>query len=52
MLITKLSKSKVLSRGFSFFDSENENRATQFLHIYCLDVCSRSSAPDSNKQIP
>ena len=51
MLITKEEgKSKVLSRGFCLFDSETERRALQFLHIYCSDVRSHSSAPGSNKQ--
>ena len=34
------------------FDSETEQRALQFLHIYCSDVRSHSSAPESNKQNP
>ena len=53
MLITKEEgKSKVLSRGFCLFDSETEQRALQFLHIYCSDVRSHSSAPESNNQNP
>ena len=48
----KKRKSTVLSRGFCLFDSETEHRAIQFLHIYCLDVRSHSSAPESNKQNP
>ena len=47
-----MGKSKVLSRGFCLFDSETEQRALQFLHIYCSDVRSHSSAPESNKQNP
>ena len=47
-----MGKSKVLSRGFCLFDSETEQRALQFLHIYCSDVHSHSSAPESNKQNP
>ena len=42
----------MLSRGFCLFDSETEQRALQFLHICCSDVCSHSSAPESNKQNP
>ena len=41
-----------MSRGFCLFDSETEQRALQFLHIYCSDVCSHSSTPESNKQNP
>ena len=53
MLITKeKGKSKVLSCGFCLFDSETVQRALQFLHIYCSDVHSHSSAPESNKQNP
>ena len=48
----KKGKSKVLSRGFCLFDSETEQRALQFLHIYCSDLRSHSSAPESNKQNP
>ena len=48
----KKGKSKVLSRGFCLFDSETEQRALQFLHIYCSEVRSHSSAPESNKQNP
>ena len=33
-------------------DSEAEQRALQFLHIYCSDVRSHSSAPESTKQNP
>ena len=46
----KKGKSKVLSRGFCLFDSEAEQRALQFLHIYCSNVNSYCSAPESNKQ--
>ena len=48
----KMGKSKVLSRGFCLFDPETEQRALQFLHIYCSDERSHSSAPESNKQNP
>ena len=48
----KKGKSKVLSRGFCSFNSETEQRALQFLHIYCSDVRNHSSAPESNKQNP
>ena len=47
----KKGKSKVLSRGFCLFDSETEQRALQFLHIYCSDERSHSSAPESNKRV-
>ena len=47
-----MGKSKVLSRGFCLFDSETGQRALQFLHIYCSDIRSHSSAPESNKQNP
>ena len=45
-----MGKSKVLSRRFCLFDSETEQRALQFLHIYFSDERSHSSAPESNKQ--
>ena len=41
-----------MSRGFCLIDSETEQRALQFLHIYCSDERSHSSAPESNKQDP
>ena len=47
----KKDTSKVLPREFCLFDSEAEQRALLFLHIYCSDVRSHSSAPESNKQI-
>ena len=47
-----MGKSKVLSRGFCLFDSETEQRALQFWHIYCSDVRSHSAALESNKQNP
>ena len=47
-----MGKSKVLSRGFCLFDSENDQRALQFWHIHCSDVRSHSAAPESNKQNP
>ena len=46
----KKSKSKVLSRGFCFFDSETEQRALKLWHIHYSDVRSYSSGPESNKQ--
>ena len=42
----------MLSRGVYRFDSETEQRALQFLHIYCSDVRSHSSVPESNRQNP
>ena len=45
-----MGKSKVLSCGFCLFDSETEQRALQFSHIYCSDVRCQSSAPETNKQ--
>ena len=50
LLRKKRGKSKVLSRGFCLFDSETEQRALQLVNIYCTDVRSHSSAPESNKQ--
>ena len=41
-----MGKSKVLSREFCLSDSETEQRALQFMHIYCSDVRSHSSAPE------
>ena len=48
----KKGKSKFLSRGFCISDSGAEQRALQFLHIYCSDVNSYFSAPESNRQNP
>ena len=48
----KNGKSKVLYGGFRLLDSEAEQRALQFLHIYCLNVSSYSSTPESMKQNP
>ena len=48
VLITK--EEGFLSRGFCLFDSGTEQRALQFLHIYCSDIRNHSSAPESNKQ--
>ena len=48
----KKGKSKVLSGRFYLFDSEAEQRALQVLHIYCSNVNSYSSSPESNKQNP
>ena len=45
-------KSKHLSGGFCLRLSEEEQRASQFLHIYCSHVNSYSSAPESDKQNP
>ena len=47
-----MGRPKVLSHGLCLFDSKTEQRALQFLHIYCSDVRSHSSAPESNKQNP
>ena len=53
MLKTKeKSKSKVLSGRFRLRDSEAEQRALQFLHIYCSNLNSYSSASESNRQNP
>ena len=48
----KRGKSKLLSGGFCLRDSEAEQRALQFLHIYCLNFNSYSSAPESIRQNP
>ena len=40
------------SYGFRLRDSEAEQRALQSLHIYCSNVNSYCSAPESNKQNP
>ena len=48
----KKGKSKVLSHGFCLRDSEAEQRASNFLHIYCSNVNSYSSAFESNRQHP
>ena len=45
----KKRKSEVLSRGFCLRDSEAEQRALQFFHIFCSNVNSYSSAPESNR---
>ena len=45
----KKGKSKVLSRGFCLFDSEAEQRV-QCLCIYCANVNSYSSPPESTRQ--
>ena len=47
-----MDKSKVVSRGFCLRDSEAEQRASQFLHIYCSNVNNYSSAPESNRPNP
>ena len=48
----KKGKSKVLFGRFCLGDSEAEQRALQFLNIYCLNVDSYCPAPESNKQNP
>ena len=48
----KKLKSKVLSGGFCLRDLEAEQIALPFLQIYCSNVNSYSSAPESNKQNP
>ena len=45
-------KSKVLSLGFCLRDSEAEQRALRFLHIYCSNVNSYSSTPESKRPNP
>ena len=45
-------KSKLLRGEFCSFDLEAEQRALRLLHIYCSNVNSYSSAPESNKQNP
>ena len=45
-------KSKILSRGFCLRDAEAEQRALEFVHIYCSNLNSYSSAPESNRQNP
>ena len=45
----KKGKSKVLSCEFCLRDSEAEQKALQFLLIYCSNVHSYSSAPESNR---
>ena len=42
----------VLSGRFCLRDSKAEQRALQFLHIYCSNRNSYSSDPESNKQNP
>ena len=46
----KRGKSKVPFRGFCLRDSVAEQRGLQFLHIYCSNVNSYSSAPESKRQ--
>ena len=48
----KKGKSKVLSSAFHLRDSEAEQMALQFLHIYYSKANRYSSAPKSNKQNP
>ena len=48
----KRGKSKVLSGRLCLRDSEAEQRTLQLLHIYCSNVESYFSAPESNKQNP
>ena len=44
----KKGKSKVLSGGFCLRDLGAEQKALQFLYIYCSNVNSHYSAPESN----
>ena len=46
----KKGKCKVVSCGFCLRDSEAEQRALQFLNVYCSNVNSYSSVPESNEQ--
>ena len=46
----KKGKSKVLRGGFCLRDSEAEQRVLHFLNVYCSNINSYSSAPESNKQ--
>ena len=48
----KKGKSKVMSGGFGLRDSETEQRALQLQHIYCSNVNSYCTSPESNKQNP
>ena len=48
----KKGKSKVLSGGSCLRDSKTGQRALQLQHIYCSNVNSSCSAPESNKQNP
>ena len=48
----KKGKCKVPSCGFCLRDLETEQKALQFFHIYCSNVNSYSSAPESNRQNP
>ena len=48
----KKGKSKVLSIGVCLRHSGEEQRALQFLDIYCSNVNSYSSAPESNRPNP
>ena len=48
----KVGKSDVLLGGFCLHDSEAEQRALQLLYIYCSNLDSYSSAPESNKRSP
>ena len=48
----KKGKYKVLYGRFCLHDSETEQRALKLLHIYCSNVNSYCSAPESNKQNP
>ena len=47
----KKGKSKVLSGGFCLRHSKEEHRALQFLHIYCSNSNSYSSAPESINKV-
>ena len=46
----KKGKSKVLSDRYCIHHSEEEQRALHLLHIFCSNVNSYSSAPESKKQ--
>ena len=48
----KKGTSTVMSGGFCLRDSGIEQRTLQFLHIYCSNVNSYCSFPESNEQDP
>ena len=48
----KKVKPEVLSRRFCLRDSEAKQRALRLLHIYCSNVNSYSSAPESSRPNP
>ena len=45
-------KSKVMSGGFCLRDSKAEQRILQLLHIYCSNLNSCSSVPESYEPNP